>query len=98
MEVCSNKATQTNNKESNMNGDINQFFAQIINLYNNKGNPNAMMQSLYQQTPNINQVSTQFNNMMQGKSRPEAYMQMAKQLGLNEQNLQGLAKILGVKQ
>lgn len=81
-----------------MNGDINQFFSQIITLYNNKGDPNAMLQSLYQQNPNINQMSTQFNNMMQGKSRPEAYMQMAKQLGLNEQNLQGLAKILGVKQ
>ena len=78
--------------------DINQFFSQIITLYNNKGDPNAMMQSLYQQNPNINQMSTQFNNMMQGKSRPEAYMQMARQLGLNEQNLQGLAQILGVKQ
>lgn len=81
-----------------MNGDINQFFSQIIALYNNKGDPNAMMRSLYQQNPNINQMSTQFNNMMQGKSRPEAYMQMARQLGLNEQNLQGLAQILGVKQ
>ena len=81
-----------------MGGDINQIFAQIINLYNNKGNPNSMMQSLYQQNPNINQFSTQFNNMMQGKSRPEAYMQIAKQLGLNDANMKGLAQMLGVKQ
>lgn len=78
--------------------DINQIFSQIIHLYNNKGNPNAMMQNLYKQNPNINQFSTQFNNMMQGKSRPEAYMQIAKQLGLNEANMQGLAQMLGVKQ
>lgn len=81
-----------------MGGDINQFFSQIINLYNSKGNPNGMMHALYQQNPNINQFSTQFNNMMQGKSRPEAYMQIAKQLGLNEANMHGLAQMLGVKQ
>lgn len=78
--------------------DINQTFERIIALYNSGGDPNKMMQTMYSNTPNINQMATQFNNMMQGKSRPEVYMQMAKQLGLNEQNMKGLEMMLGIKQ
>lgn len=81
-----------------MNVDINQTFERIIALYDSGGDPNKMMSSMLQMHPNINQASTQFNNMIGGKSRPEAYMQMARQLGLNEKNLQGLARIMGVKQ
>jgi hypothetical protein len=56
-----------------------------------------MMASMVQANPNINQFSTQFNNMTKGMTRNDAYMQIAKQLGLNEKNIQGLARMLGVK-
>ena len=78
--------------------DINQTFERIFALYNSKGDPNAMIQNLYKQNPNINQFSTQFGNMIKGKSRPEAYMQIAKQLGMNEQNLKTLGQMLNIKQ
>ena len=78
--------------------DINQIFENIIALYDSKGNPNQMMSSFMQMYPNINNFSTQFNNITKGYSKPQAYMQMAKQLGLNEKNLEGLSRILGVKQ
>ena len=78
--------------------DINQTFETIIALYNSGGNPNTMIQTMYANNPNMNKMATQFNNMMQGKSRNEAYIQIAKQLGLNEQNMKGLEKMLGIKQ
>lgn len=77
--------------------DINQMFERIIALYDSNGNPNQMMNSLMQMHPNINQLSTQFNNITQGQSRTQAYMQIAKQLGLNEKNLAGLSRMLGIK-
>lgn len=81
-----------------MNNDINALFERIISLYDSGGDPNKMLNSMINSHPNINQMGIQFNNMTQGKSRPEAYMQMAKQLGLNDKNMQGLARIMGVKQ
>ena len=78
--------------------DINQLFEQIFALYNSKGDPNKMMQMMYQQNPNISQYGPQFNSMIANKSRPDAYMEIAKKIGLNEQNLQTLGQILGVKQ
>jgi hypothetical protein len=77
--------------------DINKIFEQIISLYDSGGNPSQMMASMVQANPNINQFSTQFNNMTKGMTRNDAYMQIAKQLGLNEKNIQGLARMLGVK-
>ena len=78
--------------------DLNQTIEKIIALYDTKGDPNKMMQSMLQKHPNINQVGAQINNMSQGKTRPEFYLQLARQAGVSEQNLQGLARIMGVKQ
>lgn len=78
--------------------DINQVFERIIALYDSGGNPQQMMTSMVRANPNINQFATQFSNMTKGQSRNDAYMQIAKQLGLNDKNMQGLARMLGVKQ
>lgn len=80
-----------------MYGDINQLFERVIALYDSKGDPRQMMSSIVQMNPNINQFSSQFNNMTQGQSRPQAYLQMAKQLGVNDKNLDGLSRMLGIK-
>lgn len=78
--------------------DINQTISRIIALYDSKGDPNKMMQQMLAKHPNINGMSTQFNNMTQGMDRKQAYLQIAKQRGVSEENIKGLARIMGVKQ
>lgn len=77
--------------------DINQTLEQIIRFYDSGGNPQQVMQNMMQQNPQMNQMQTQMKNMAQGRSPKEFILQMAKQNGVSEQNLQGLARILGAK-
>lgn len=77
--------------------DINQTLEQIIRFYDSGGNPQQVMQNMMQQNPQMNQMQTQMRNMAQGRSPQEFILQMAKQNGVSEQNLQGLARILGAK-
>ena len=80
-----------------MNNNINQMIENVINFYNSGGNPNEFMQSIIRNNPNINMFNTQLKNMAQGKNMPEFLLQLAKQNGVNERNLEGLARILGAK-
>lgn len=75
--------------------DINETIEQIIRFYDSGGNPQQVMQNIMQQGTPIGQVQTQMKNMAQGRSPKEFILQMAKQNGVSEQNLQGLARILG---
>lgn len=77
--------------------DINQTLEQIIRFYDSGGNPQQVMQNMMQQNPQMNQMRTQMQNMAQGRSPKDFILQMAKQNGVSEQNLQGLARILGAK-
>lgn len=77
--------------------DINQSIQQIIALYDSGGNPQQVMQQLMGQNNQIGQMQSQLQNMAQGRSPMEFIMQIAKQNGVNEQNLQGIARILGAK-
>ena len=78
--------------------DINTFLANIIALHDSGGDPSKIMQSLYNQTPQAKQLSIQYNNIAQGRNHGEVILQLAKQGGASEQNIQGLARILNVKQ
>ena len=80
-----------------MFNDINQQLERIIALYDSGGNPNTIMQQMFQRNPQINQLTTQVGNMKQGMSNSQFYMQLARQAGVNEKNLQGLARMMGVK-
>lgn len=80
-----------------MNNNINQMIENVINFYNSGGNPNEFMQSIIRNNPNINIFNTQLKNMAQGKNMTEFLLQLAKQNGVNEKNLEGLARILGAK-
>lgn len=80
-----------------MNNNINQMIENVINFYNSGGNPNEFMQSIIRNNPNINMFNTQLKNMSQGKNMTEFLLQLAKQNGVNEKNLEGLARILGAK-
>lgn len=77
--------------------DINQTLEQIIRFYDSGGNPQQVMQNMMQQNPQMNQMQTQMRNMAQGRSPKDFILQIAKQNGVSEQNLQGLARILGAK-
>lgn len=77
--------------------DINQRIEQIIALYDKGGNPQQLMQQMMGQGSQIGQVQTQLKNMAQGRTPLEFILQMAKQNGVSEQNLQGIARILSAK-
>lgn len=77
--------------------DLNAQIEQIIALYDSGGDPNKVMNNIIQKNPMVNQLGTQYKNMSQGRDPKEFLLQLAKQNGVTEQNLQGLARILGVK-
>lgn len=77
-----------------MNGDINQTIQGIISLKNSGRNPQAIMQMIMQQNPQYQQMLTRLQNMAQGKNPKDFIMQLARQNGVNEQNLQELARML----
>lgn len=76
--------------------DINTMLEQIISLHDRGGNPQQLM-GMFMPNGNINQMKSQMQNMAQGRSPAEFILQIARQNGANEQNLQGLARILGAK-
>lgn len=76
--------------------DINSVLERIISLYDSGRDPMSIMQTMTQRLPNVQQMGVQFQNMTQGRSTTEVLMQLAKQGGASQQNLDGLARILGV--
>lgn len=76
--------------------DINDRISKIIQLYDSGGNPQQLM-GMFAPSGDINQIKSQMQNMAQGRTPSEFILQIAKQNGVSEQNLQGLARILGAK-
>lgn len=79
------------------NNDINQSIENIIALYERGGNPQQVMQTMMQRNSQIGQMQNQLQNMAQGRSPKEFLLQLARQNGVSEKNLQGLARILGAR-
>lgn len=79
------------------NNNINQTIENIIALYERGGNPQQIMQNMMNKNSQIGQFQTQLQNMAQGRTPQEFLMQLARQNGVSEKNLQGLARILGGK-
>ena len=77
--------------------DINSRIQMIIQLHDSGGNPNEFMNKMFQSNPNFNAMSNQYKSMVQGKNTTDFLLQYARQAGVNEENLQGLARILGAK-
>ena len=75
--------------------DINAILEQLIQMHDSGQNPQAIMQNMMQQGAPISQMRSQMQNMAQGRTPAQFILQMAKQNGASEQNLQGLARILG---
>ena len=77
--------------------DINQRISMIISMYDSGGNPQQIIQQMMGQGGQFGQAQTQLQNMAQGRNPMEFILQMARQNGVNEQNLQGIARILSAK-
>ncbi len=77
--------------------DLNAVIERIIAMYDSGGNPQQIMQNMMQQGTPIGQMQSQMQNMAQGRSPMEFILQMARQNGVSEQNLQGIARILSAK-
>ena len=75
--------------------DINSMLEQIIQFHKSGRNPQEFMGRFMPN--NLEQMKQKMQNMAQGRSPAEFIMQLARQNGASEQNLQGLAQILGVK-
>lgn len=90
-------ATKINKGEINMGNNINQAIENIIALYERGGNPQQIMQGMMQNNTQMGQIRNQLQNMAQGRSPMEFILQIAKQNGVSEKNLQGIARILGAK-
>lgn len=79
------------------NNNINQVIENIIMLYERGGNPQQIMQNMMQQNSQMGQFQTQLQNMAQGRNPRDFLLQLARQNGVSEKNLQGLARILGAR-
>lgn len=75
--------------------DINYVIQNIIQLKNSGGNPQAILQMMMQNNPQMQQYMAMFKNMANGKSPQEFITQLAKQNGVNEQNMNALSQMFG---
>lgn len=69
----------------------------IMQMLNNGGNPQQIMQQIMQKNPQAGQMLTQMKNMAGGKSPKEFAMQLAKQNGVDPNQLMEVAKRMGLK-
>lgn len=75
--------------------DVNQALQSIFQMRNAGRNPQQIMQMLIQRNPQYSQMLTQIRNMSQGRSTKDFVMQLARQNGVNEQNLAQLMQMFG---
>ena len=75
--------------------DINQTLQGIFAMKNAGRNPQQIMQMLIQKNPQVQQMLTTLQNMSQGKNPREFFTQLAKQNGVNEQNMNALMQMFG---
>ena len=80
-----------------MNGDINDRISAILNLANAGRNPQELINQLIQTNPQVSGVMTQMNNMRGKMSMNDFVIQLARQNGVNEQNIQGMMRLFGIK-
>lgn len=75
--------------------DVNQALQNLFQMKNAGQNPQVIMQMLIQRNPQYSQMLTQIRNMSQGRNPREFVMQLARQNGVNEQNMAQLMQMFG---
>ena len=79
-----------------MNNNINERIEAIMSLKQQGKDPNQLMQMIIQHNPQVKFAMQRLNNMSKGKNPQEFIMQLARQNGVNEQNIQALSQMFGV--
>ena len=67
--------------------DVNQALQSLFQMKNAGRNPQQIMQMLIQQNPQTQHLLYTLQNMAQGRNPKEFFSQLAKQSGVNEQNM-----------
>ena len=80
-----------------MNNDINSRIQAIMQLKQKGLTPQSAMQMLMQRNPNYQIAMQRLNNMAQGRDMKDFVMQLARQNGVNEENLQAMQNMFGGK-
>lgn len=75
--------------------DVNQALQSLFQMKNAGRNPQQILQMMIQQNPQMQQQLAMLKNMSQGKSAQEFFSQLAKQNGVNEQNMAQLMQMFG---
>ena len=78
-----------------MNQNINSNIQQIMALKNQGMTPQAVTQMLMQRNPNYQVAMQRLKNMSQGRDMKQFVMQLARQNGVNEENLQAISQLFG---
>ena len=77
------------------NNNINQTLQNLFSLRNAGHSPQQIMQMLIQQNPQMQQMLVTLQNMAQGKNPKEFLTQLARQNGVNEQNMGMIMQLFG---
>ena len=75
--------------------DINTTLQNIFAMKNAGRNPQQLLQMMLQQNPQMQQLMVTMQNMAKGKTPQEFFTQLAKQNGVNEQNMNMLKQMFG---
>ena len=78
-----------------MNNDINSRIQAIMQLKQKGFTPQSAMQMLMQRNPNYQIAMQRLTNMAQGRDMKDFVMQLARQNGVNEENLQAIKGLFG---
>lgn len=70
--------------------NINHVIQSLIDAKNAGKNPQMILQALMQRNPNYQQLATTLQNMSNGQDPQQFVMQLARQNGVDPQNLQAL--------
>jgi hypothetical protein len=67
--------------------DVNQALQSLFQMRSAGRNPQQIMQMMMQQNPQMQNALATLRNMAQGKNPREFFSQLARQNGVNEQNM-----------
>lgn len=75
--------------------DVNNALQNVFQMMNAGRDPRQLMQMMMQNNPQMQYAMATLQNMAQGKSPQEFITQLARQNGVNEQNLAQLRSMFG---
>lgn len=76
-----------------MYNDVNERIQAIMSLRQQGKDPNQLIQMAIQRNPQVQFAMQRLNNMAQGKNPQEFILQLARQNGVNEQNIKALSQM-----